>query len=210
MNNNLQYRRTDKAIVAAFIKLIQKKSIDQLIIQDILEEALVSRYTFYAHYHDKYEIAEVLQTELFENFQQLLKRITPKNSNPSSHTSSEIHHALVDQQLSIFMSENKETIRAIKNIHSETVDFFRLLQDFFKAHYLQATPKNNEQLEADLYSSMMAAIMRYYTDADHQNEINISKPVLDAIINAILFLHGIYDKKTKQEVTDYLNNLLIN
>lgn len=210
MKNNLQYRRTDKAIVAAFIKLVQKKSFDHLTVQDILDEALVSRYTFYAHYHDKYEIAETLQMELFEKFQQLLTRITTKNLNSSSPASNDMHHALLDQQLSIFIEENKGILRAIKNIHCETVDFFGLLQNFFKTHYLQITQKDNARLEAEIYASIISAEMRYYTDVDQQNDINISKPTLDALINATLFSLGIHDKKTKKEAANYLSSLLTN
>lgn len=50
--------RTDKAIINAFLTLCSRKGFEQMTIKDILDEAPVSRNTFYAHYRDKYDVAE--------------------------------------------------------------------------------------------------------------------------------------------------------
>ena len=46
MEKGLQYRRTDRAIMNAFIKLVNQGSFEKLTVQEILDEALVSRNTF--------------------------------------------------------------------------------------------------------------------------------------------------------------------
>ena len=73
MEKGLQYRRTDRAIMNAFIKLVNQGSFEKLTVQEILDEALVSRNNFYAHYRDKYDIAEQLFKKYKEDFLKLLK-----------------------------------------------------------------------------------------------------------------------------------------
>ena len=75
MEKGLQYRRTDRAIMNAFIKLVNQGSFEKLTVQEILDEALVSRNTFYAHYRDKYDIAEQLFKKYKEDFLRLLKNL---------------------------------------------------------------------------------------------------------------------------------------
>ena len=58
MSNNPQFQRTDKAIMQAMVSLLKKKSFEKITVQDILDETPVTRATFYAHYHDKYEVVE--------------------------------------------------------------------------------------------------------------------------------------------------------
>lgn len=48
--------RTKKAIFSAFYLLLQEKSFESITIKNILEEAEISRSTFYRYFNDKYEI----------------------------------------------------------------------------------------------------------------------------------------------------------
>ena len=61
MDERKAFQRTDKAIIQALIRLLKTKRFEQITVKDILVEAPVSRGTFYAHFHDKYEIAERMQ-----------------------------------------------------------------------------------------------------------------------------------------------------
>ncbi|MBJ7993652.1 TetR/AcrR family transcriptional regulator [Bacillus mycoides] len=60
---DLRIIRTKKFIYDAFIKLIAEKGYDAITIQDITDEALINRATFYSHYRDKQD----LLTKLSEN-----------------------------------------------------------------------------------------------------------------------------------------------
>ncbi|MDH6364746.1 AcrR family transcriptional regulator [Enterococcus sp. PF1-24] len=51
--NDLRVKRTQKMIVEAFIRLVNEKGYDNLTIQDIADEAMINRATFYAHFKDK-------------------------------------------------------------------------------------------------------------------------------------------------------------
>lgn len=87
MEHNLQYRRTDKAIRQAFIKLCREHSFNKITVADILGEALVSRGTFYQHFQDKYEIAERLQEEVLTEFEKLQQEnVSKERSNNLTQT----------------------------------------------------------------------------------------------------------------------------
>lgn len=66
MRNNkvdLRVLKTRKAIKEAFLKLIQTKGYEKITIQDIAEEAMINRNTFYLHYVDKPSLMESLCEE---------------------------------------------------------------------------------------------------------------------------------------------------
>ncbi|WP_313538385.1 TetR/AcrR family transcriptional regulator [Enterococcus sp.] len=55
---DLRVQRTNKLIVDAFIHLVEKKGYEQVTVQDIADEAMINRATFYAHYKDKQDLYE--------------------------------------------------------------------------------------------------------------------------------------------------------
>ncbi|MED0903453.1 TetR family transcriptional regulator [Bacillus cereus] len=57
---DLRIIRTKKFIYDAFIKLIAEKGYDAITIQDITDEALINRATFYSHYRDKQDLLTTL------------------------------------------------------------------------------------------------------------------------------------------------------
>ncbi len=57
---DLRVLKTRKAIKDAFLTLIQTKGYDRITIQDIADEAMINRNTFYLHYVDKFDLMENL------------------------------------------------------------------------------------------------------------------------------------------------------
>ena len=57
---DLRVLKTRKAIKAAFLTLIRTKGYDRITIQDIADEAMINRNTFYLHYMDKIDLMESL------------------------------------------------------------------------------------------------------------------------------------------------------
>ena len=53
---DLRVVRTQKAIREAFLKLLNERRYEQITIQDISEEAMINRNTFYLHYTDKEDL----------------------------------------------------------------------------------------------------------------------------------------------------------
>lgn len=57
---DLRIIKTRKAIKEAFLALIDSKGYDRMTIQDIADEAMINRNTFYLHYVDKIDLMEKL------------------------------------------------------------------------------------------------------------------------------------------------------
>lgn len=60
---DLRILKTRKAIKDAFLKLVQTKGYERITIQDIAEEAIINRNTFYLHYADKPDLMDNLWKE---------------------------------------------------------------------------------------------------------------------------------------------------
>jgi AcrR family transcriptional regulator len=63
---DLRIVKTRKAIKEAFLTLVQTKGYEQITIQDIAEEAMINRNTFYLHYMSKPDLMENLCRESLE------------------------------------------------------------------------------------------------------------------------------------------------
>ncbi|MBE6473894.1 MAG: TetR family transcriptional regulator [Coriobacteriaceae bacterium] len=64
-------KRTQKAIVDAFNRLISYKKFDDITVADIVMEADVSKATFYRYFHDKYDVMNSNYKELLDEFMNL-------------------------------------------------------------------------------------------------------------------------------------------
>ena len=64
-------KRTQKAIVDAFNRLIFYKRFDDITVADIIAEADVSKATFYRYFHDKYDVMNSNYKELLDEFMSL-------------------------------------------------------------------------------------------------------------------------------------------
>lgn len=64
---DLRILKTRKAIKEAFLTLIQTKGYERITIQDIANEAMINRNTFYLHYIDKIDLMEKLCQESIKN-----------------------------------------------------------------------------------------------------------------------------------------------
>jgi AcrR family transcriptional regulator len=59
-------KRTRQLLQQAFATLLSEKPFEAISVQDITERATVNRATFYAHYQDKFDLADRMARELFE------------------------------------------------------------------------------------------------------------------------------------------------
>lgn len=72
IKKDLRIVRTKKAIKEAFLKLIQEKDFSTITIQNITDEAVINRGTFYLHYLDKYDLLEKVTQEAFDELNEYI------------------------------------------------------------------------------------------------------------------------------------------
>jgi AcrR family transcriptional regulator len=70
-------KRTRRMLQDAFIELVREKGFESVTIQDLSERSTVNRATFYAHYGNKFDLAEDL---LAQRFKERLRESVPMDS----------------------------------------------------------------------------------------------------------------------------------
>lgn len=155
MKKDTLYIRTDKAIVSAFIRLLKDKTFEKITVQDILEETPVSRGTFYAHFKDKYEIAERMQEEFFALEKQTIEEICLEE-NVNYHKP--IHRAL---------THNRELVEALLKIRTDKVDLRDAISKGFEQQYLAMSSSKTKETEALVYAQAMTVIQLSYLNENN-------------------------------------------
>ncbi len=203
--------RTDNTIIQAFLDLAKEIPFEKLTVQNILDKAQVSRYTFYAHFKDKYEIAEQLQEELWEEFETFFLTTIPEMDAQKSDSDPLIQHfALFDRAIFEISQKNFEKYSAIKNIHTESVDITRKLQEYMIDHYKKICDNRpNAELESQLLAANKMATINYY--ADHYEQLRNTAPLqdlIDANIYSMLDSIGIHNEADSQNAYHYLMDII--
>lgn len=64
---DLRQQRTRRSIVNAFLALRSERPLEKITIRELSEKAEIHKATFYLHYHDIYELSEMLEREVIES-----------------------------------------------------------------------------------------------------------------------------------------------
>lgn len=154
MKRTLQLKRTERNIIDAFIRLLEHKSFEKIIIQDILDEAMITRYTFYAHFKDKYDVAERIQDNIFTEIQNIFHNISFDKFEMKSF----------NEALQKYYETNKnslKTIAALAEIKNENLDITKVLEHFIKKNLLINSNSPTIDQEACICANIMMCFMRY-------------------------------------------------
>ena len=203
MSHNLQYRRAHKDIINAFIHLACRNNFEDITVQDILDEALVSRHTFYSHFKDKYEIAEILQDQLIESFHQMMRKIK------DGYEEGILEQSAQTQLWFAFAKEHREIFQALHHIHTDTIDLERFFRHAYRELYLTDkdyyTDSPTRNLEADLCADMQITLMNYYTEEMHLTPGDFGETTKAALINTCIYMAKL---KSPQKARDALKPFL--
>ncbi|MDD2980884.1 MAG: TetR/AcrR family transcriptional regulator [Hespellia sp.] len=81
--DNQRVRLTKMLLKNSLIKLMDNKSINQITIKELCEEAGLNRSTFYLHYTDQFALLEDIEQELMKNTHEYLKNISSSSDSLS-------------------------------------------------------------------------------------------------------------------------------
>jgi AcrR family transcriptional regulator len=76
MSRKLMQKKTvTKTLIrSAFITLLGEKDIEEITVQEIVEEAMISRSAFYLHYKDKYDLYEAISANLIDELFAIMEK----------------------------------------------------------------------------------------------------------------------------------------
>lgn len=146
MSRNPNFIRTDKAIIHAFIELLKEKPFEKITVQDILDKTPVTRATFYAHFHDKYEIAEKMQAHFLEISDSIREELKTKSP------------AQLEFLMKKYFSTHRELTEALLKIHTENVDIQHAIAVKFEEFYKTFLNPKASTAEARMYGSIRAEL----------------------------------------------------
>lgn len=183
MSNNPQFQRTDKAIMQAMVSLLKKKPFEKITVQDILDETPVTRATFYAHYHDKYEVVEKMQDRFLSEYGaigEIMRTASPENFS--------------DTARSTFL-RNREFAQALISVHTDRVDFTGAVMESNRTNYLAAHSGNTVKAEAQIYAAARTALYQSFLQEDitdfSQEQVN------DILISAFLAIFDLEEEDSE-------------
>lgn len=189
--NTASYRRMDKVILTAFIELSAQMPFESITVQKIVEAALISRYTFYIHFHDKYEVAERIQDDLYQEFIRLIQQEIPAINAADAAVPD--RQQMMDVAILEFYKKHAAQTQSIINIHTETIDFSGRIKTFLAENYKSNFPNHeNLDLEARLYANMAMTLSEYYLS--NANSLLSNKSRISSYIYTFLYAIGIHDE----------------
>ncbi len=171
MKTTREFQRTDREIINAFMKLVEKKPFEKITVQNIIDEAMVSRSCFYQHFCDKYEIAEKIQDRILEFRRNSLSDITKKKSDNSLNDFSQIS-----------LEEYVKYARSLINVHTENVDLIKVFTDEFKREYKAAHGEASE-LESYFYAGVMYELALFSLEKN-DGKSPLPEEVLEAVVKS--------------------------
>lgn len=71
-NEDRRIRRTQRLLKESLVTLLSRKAFKDITIKDITEEADLNRGTFYLHYSDTYGLLKAMETDVLNDFQDMI------------------------------------------------------------------------------------------------------------------------------------------
>ena len=163
-----QFARTDKAIIEAFLRLLDEKPFEKITVQDIMTATPINRSNFYKHFRDKYEIAERLQDQILE----LIR------TSDIEKTAISIADGQLDKKMYANLRKHKDVFLALLNVKTEKVDLEGRLLHMIRQRYLQkscCTDPRFQEVEANCYAYVLTQYIVYTIEHD----IDLTRMILD-------------------------------
>jgi len=128
---DLRIIKTYNALLNSFNKLIEYKSFGKITVNDLCEEALISRATFYTHFDDKYDLLKYWLNNIKQEFS--------KYTQDTEQMIIIMNQFLDDKQKiikNILLDANSETLELLHMIISSFIDDYFLKDKSFNSNHM--------------------------------------------------------------------------
>ena len=118
-DNDTRVKRTKKLIRQGLAELSKTKSLSKITVKELTDLVEINRGTFYLHYKDIADLVESIETNLYNDFNDFIKNVTPKSviKNPID----------VLEQYTKFVECNKEAFVMLMGVHGDAEFVFKLI-----------------------------------------------------------------------------------
>lgn len=181
---DLRIIKTEREIKKAFLALLQKKDFEKITINDIAQEALVGKVTFYNHYADKYDLADKIVQEKLKQYKDLLH----KRVNIVSHSN------FKKPSFNDFLPKAQYLLSEfaiLSKIHTSEINFESQVKKTIAQEYkhlIQNTPQlkiKDPSMVAQLLAAVAFEYFERYIKDTHQPNPKILNDQLSGLIQAI-------------------------
>ena len=183
-----QFERTDRDITNALLKVMESKSLEKISVQDILDEAMINRSTFYQHFPDKYAILERLQEKYVSGMTECIDGVT---------RSGDLDLGRINEALCAYLSQNRGQMRQILAARSENLDLQGRMRALF-VDYLRKSNARLSKLEMDILAGMTVSFFVYFLNHEIAEE-ELSTRMLDTWLNMTAYFFRVDDVEEAKE-----------
>lgn len=145
-----------RGINQSFLKLLNQKAYEEISVQEIAQEAFISRATFYIYFKNKDAILVGLLDDFLNEFDLLQKENTDFLNHVDMTDPTSIKNILYPNTFKIiqYFYENKNLITVLIGSNSN-INFMRVLQQVYYNHFINALPQM-------FYKELSSDILEYY------------------------------------------------
>lgn len=150
---DLRILKTRENIKTSFINLLLIKEFKDITVQNIIDEALIGRSTFYDHYYDKYNLLEHLVNEVLNDF----KLFINDRFNLKSHDDFIYFFSSILE----YYSKQRNVFLALLNTHTESIDLynslFNILKDSLSSYWNNINIKTKFNIPKEYFCRIYAS-----------------------------------------------------
>ncbi len=177
-----QFERTDRDITNALLAVMERKSFEKTTVQDILEEAMINRSTFYQHFTDKYAVLERLQERYISGITERMDLLA-KGGSWDLDSINQVFFAYID--------EHRYKMKKLLSVRSENLDMEGQMRSLF-SRYLGQANSHLSELERETLSGLLVRFMVYHLEHD-TNLQELGQVTLKTWLNMSLYFFRVDD-----------------
>lgn len=111
---DLRVIKTKKALSSSLLQLLEQQLFQTITVNQICDNALVHRTTFYKHFYDKYDLLEYLFNQLTKDY--FARDISDRLNHPFQTISDTINNKEDLRDIAEFQEEDAEFNKVLKNV----------------------------------------------------------------------------------------------
>lgn len=168
---DLRVIKTDRNIRSSFIRLLGRKDFNSITVQDILDEALINRTTFYNHYSSKYELGELISAQLLELFDKVLDA----RFNSGEGGNDLFTHL---DKMSEKLKEESDAILKMWKVRTETIHLYDDMRDHLQVRIIMYLGRDKDAFRISLAMSILMTVLEYMLTHDDASAADIHAEVV--------------------------------